>query len=266
MSLDGVRVVEMATLLPGPYAGARLVDLGADVVKVEPPAGDPAETMLPDGYAALNEGKTVVTLDLRDADDRRRFEERVADGDALVTSNRPSTLDKLDADPDSLHDLNPELVYVHLLGHADGERLGHDLTYQAAAGVPLDGVPPLPVADLAAAERVVQAVAVGLGDPGSVHRVTAETVAREWAEVAAEVHPLLVAEPGYGVFACGDGKPIALGCLEPATREALAEVLGLDAPDAEAIEAALAGEDRATWLERFERAGVPAEPVKRPPD
>lgn len=266
MSLDGVDVVEMTTLLPGPFAGMRLVDLGADVVKVEPPGGDPAETMLPEGYQELNAGKTIVELDLRDPDDRADFEERVADADALLTANRPSTLDKLDADPDALHDVNPELVYVHLLGHEDAERLGHDITYQAAGGVPLDGIPALPVADLAVAERAVQALAAGLHDPGSVHRVAAETVVGQWARVGEDLSPALSASPGYGVYTCGDGEPIALGCLEPASYEALAETLGLDELDDDAIEPALAAKDREAWLSRFEEAGVPAAPVKRRPD
>ena len=75
--LDGVRVVSLAVNVPGPVAAARLADLGADVVKVEPPAGDALQVAAPGWYRELTARQQVVPLDLRDAPDRERLEQRL---------------------------------------------------------------------------------------------------------------------------------------------------------------------------------------------
>ena len=100
--LAGFRVLDLSQYLPGPYAGQILADLGAEVVKIEPPAGDPFRQMPPldgDGlsafYKLINAGKTVVRLDLKDAAGKAAFLDLVDRADGLIESYRPGALARL---------------------------------------------------------------------------------------------------------------------------------------------------------------------------
>lgn len=265
--LDGVGVVEVATLLPGPFAGRRLLDLGADVTKVEPPGGDPVKHWDREGYEALNGDKDVVEIDLTTDDGRDLFRDRVAAADVVVTANRPSTLAKLGLAAPDLHAIRDDLVVVQLLGHADPDRVGHDLTYQVEAGLvgPGDDLPPVVVADLAVAERVATRAAAGLyhrerTGQGSVARVVAEEVAGSWATANRPVVDLLKAHPGYDIYACADGH-LAVACLSPKEWEGLCRQL--DEPDwigrpdgvEEALAARLAERPAKAWIK--ELTGLP---------
>ncbi len=123
--LDGVRVVEFAHVAAGPFAGMLLADLGADVVKVEPPAGDQMRAWPPfadDGaerfshnFASVNRNKRSVVADLRDPDDLARVRELVAAADVLVENYRPGVLDRLGVGYD--HVRHPGLVYCSISGY-----------------------------------------------------------------------------------------------------------------------------------------------------
>ncbi|MBI3707750.1 MAG: CoA transferase [Proteobacteria bacterium] len=143
--LAGVRVLDLSQYVPGPYAGLMLADLGADVVKVEPPGGDPARTLGPldaDGVAPLwklmNAGKTIVTLDLKAPAAAQRFAELVACADALIESYRPGVMERLGFGHARLRELNPRLVHAALSGYGQTGpwrlRTGHDINYMALAG------------------------------------------------------------------------------------------------------------------------------------
>lgn len=178
--LSGVRIVDLGQYLPGPHAAQLLADFGAEVVKVEPPEGDPLRRLGPtdsDGmtaaYKLLNAGKTVVRLDLKSADGRARFEALLGRADALVESYRPGALAKLGLAPERLRALNPRLVHASLSGWGYGgpyaQRAGHDLNYMAVGGgLAGSGLPerPLfafpPVADFASAQQTALAVAAAL--------------------------------------------------------------------------------------------------------
>src|ERR1700724_2965978 len=92
--LEGVRVLDLSIWRPGPYATQLLADLGADVLKVEPPGGDPMR-IFPELFATLNANKRSVVLNLRDGSDRARAHELVADADALVEGFRPGVAARL---------------------------------------------------------------------------------------------------------------------------------------------------------------------------
>ena len=143
--LAGTRVLDLSQYIPGPYATQWLSDLGAEVVKVEPPAGDPMRTMGPvdaDGttawYKLANRNKTVVQLDLKTERDRAAFAKLVAHADVLLESYRPGVLDRLGFSRDELVRLNPRLVHCSLSGYGQSGPLrltaGHDLTYVALSG------------------------------------------------------------------------------------------------------------------------------------
>src|SRR5215468_5516479 len=100
--LAGIRVLDLSQYLPGPYAALMLADLGADVVKVEPPGGDPGRLLPPldaDGLSPLwklvNAGKRVVTLDLKRERDADLLATLIARADVLLESYRPGVLDRL---------------------------------------------------------------------------------------------------------------------------------------------------------------------------
>ena len=100
--LEGVRLITLAQYVPGPAAIARMVAWGASALKIEPPEGDPLASSNPAWYTALTAGQEVVRLDLKDAADRARLDERLADADVLLTSSRPGALGRLGLDPKAL--------------------------------------------------------------------------------------------------------------------------------------------------------------------
>jgi formyl-CoA transferase len=170
--LAGVRVVDLSRALAGPYATMMLADAGADVLKVEPPAGDDSRGWLPfvdrDGvresayFLAANRGKRSVRLDLKTEDGARRLRELCADADVLVENYRPGLLDRLGLGLESLRAVNPRLITLSITGFGvggpDGHRAGFDQIVQAEAGLmSLTGAPDgdptrvgLPIADLLA--------------------------------------------------------------------------------------------------------------------
>lgn len=128
--LDGIRVLDLTQALAGPYCTMLLADLGADVVKIEPPNGDMTRfsgPFLPDdpeqaygGYfASVNRGKRSVVLDLKQDDDRERFLRLVDDADAVVENSRAGVMDRLGVGFDVLHARNPRLVYAAIRGFGD---------------------------------------------------------------------------------------------------------------------------------------------------
>ncbi|PSQ18300.1 CoA transferase [Halobacteriales archaeon QS_8_69_26] len=167
MRLDGIRVVDLTTLLPGPYATQLLADMGADVVKVERPGvGDPARAMsaapgAPDVFSAVNRGKRSVTLDLKTEAGREAALAIASDADGVVEGFRPGVAERLGVGYDEIRRENPGVVYCSLtgFGHAGPhrDRAGHDLNYVGMAGM-LDmtrspdgdvAIPGFPVADMA---------------------------------------------------------------------------------------------------------------------
>ena len=143
--LAGIRVLDLSQYLPGPYAALMLADLGAEVVKVEPPGGDPARALRPldaDGVSPMwklvNAGKRVVTLDLKHAGDAELLAALLSHADVLVESYRPGVLDRLGFTRPRLAALNPRLVHAALSGYGQTGpwrlRTGHDLNYMATGG------------------------------------------------------------------------------------------------------------------------------------
>lgn len=147
MRLDGVRVLDLTRLLPGPYATQLLADLGADVVKVEDTgAGDYARHLPPTTergvgavFDAVNRGKHSVAIDLKDDDGRAAFFDLVEEADVVIESFRPGVVDRLGVDFDSVRERNPDVVYVSLTGYGQAgplaDRAGHDLNYVGRAGL-----------------------------------------------------------------------------------------------------------------------------------
>ncbi|MBW7849844.1 MAG: CoA transferase [Rhodospirillales bacterium] len=244
--LSGVRVLDLSQYIPGPFATLMLADLGAEVVKLEPPAGDPMRSfgpVDPDGIAAyyklVNGGKTVLKLDLKTPSGARTFAELVSAADVLLESYRPGTLDRLGFDRARFENLNPALVHCALsgFGQTGPYRLaaGHDITYLASTGsLHVTGtdehpvVPFPPVADHAGAMQAVVSILAALmlrqrTGKGSYLDVSLAEAALAWQYTTlARSGGGLLRNQGilnggaafYRVYRTADGRFVALGALE----------------------------------------------------
>lgn len=144
--LDGIRVLDLTRLLPGPVCTLMLADMGADVIKIEDPqSGDYLRWSQPaiDGqsvyFRACNRGKRSMIIDLKHESGPDVLKKLVEDADVLVEGFRPGVMARLGCDYDALQAVNPKLVYCALSGWGvDGpyvHREGHDLNYISAAGI-----------------------------------------------------------------------------------------------------------------------------------
>ncbi len=171
-ALQGLRVLDLTRLLPGPVATLRLAEMGADVLKIEPPgAGDASRAMMRNSadeiagrpgafYQIVNRGKRETRLDLKSEGGRAVLLALARDADVLVESFRPGVMDRLGLGYETLRAINPKLVYCAITGYGTtspfAERAGHDINYVAYSGVlhqiaARDGAPVLPnfqIADL----------------------------------------------------------------------------------------------------------------------
>lgn len=160
--LDGVRVIELARILAGPWAGQTLADLGAEVIKVESPEGDDTRQWGPpfieraDGsrdaayFHSTNRGKSSVTADFRTPDGQQKVRDLVTDADVLIENFKVGGLAKYGLDYDSLSQLNPRLIYCSITGFGQtgpyAHRAGYDYIIQGMSGLmsvtgPADGAP-----------------------------------------------------------------------------------------------------------------------------
>lgn len=153
--LKGLKVVELARILAGPWIGQTLADLGADVIKVEAPEGDDTrrwgppfiERALPNGEAetvaayfhTTNRGKTSVTCDFSDPDQLERLRRMITDADVLIENFKVGRLKKFGLDYDTLSKLNPKLIYTSITGFGQtGPRAtqpGYDFLIQGMCGI-----------------------------------------------------------------------------------------------------------------------------------
>lgn len=145
-ALEGVRVLELSRVLAGPWCGMTLADLGAEVIKIEPPGGDDTRALGPpfrDGmsayFACANRNKRSLALDLGKPAARPIIDRLVQRADVLIQNYRLGTDRQLGVDYERLGALNPRLVYCHITGYGrtgpDRERPGYDFAIQAEAGL-----------------------------------------------------------------------------------------------------------------------------------
>ncbi len=180
-ALAGITVLEFARVLAGPWCGMTLADLGATVIKIEPPEGDDTRGWGPpfkDGlsayFACCNRGKRSIALDLRDPATRPVVEELVRRADVVIENFRTGGAEKLGVGYEVLRELNPRLVYCSISGYGrDGpqaDRPGYDFAIQGEAGLmavtgPVDGEPfrvGTPVADITSGNNATMAVLAAL--------------------------------------------------------------------------------------------------------
>ena len=237
--LRGVRILSLALNLPGPAALMRLAQMGARCTKINPPAGDPMQHYTPDGYALMHKGVAHKTLDLKSDAGQSAMHKLLPLTDVLLTSFRPSALNKLGLGWKALHKQYPALSLIEVVG-APGplaEIPGHDLTYQAEVGL-VNGMdlPPSLFADmggaLMATEATLKAVlSLKTTGKGSRHEV-ALSEAAAWLALPRQLRMTTPdgavggAHAGYRVYACKNGR-VAVAALEPHFALSLCKAAGL---------------------------------------
>ncbi|HEV3152411.1 MAG TPA: CoA transferase [Candidatus Baltobacteraceae bacterium] len=265
--LTGVRVLALVTNIPGPLAASRLARLGADVTKVEPVAGDPLERAAPRWYADLVAGVNVQRLDLRCS--QATLLAQLAKTDLLLTAMRARSLAALGLSWAQLHETFPSLSHVAIAGEAapNDDRAGHDLTYQARAGLLAPPQMPRTVfADMFAAERAVAACILALyararGGEATRSEIAIADGARELG--AAVRHGLTSpggslsgSFAGYALYRTADGW-IALAALEPHFQQRLCSALSAERIDRETFEAKFREHPTAYWESLAQREDLP---------
>jgi crotonobetainyl-CoA:carnitine CoA-transferase CaiB-like acyl-CoA transferase len=286
-ALQGIRVLDLSRLLPGPYATLLLSDMGADVVKIEDPgAGDYLRAVAPEMFERLNRGKRSCVLDLKAPEGRDPFLALAARADVVVESFRPGVMERLGCGWNELHAKNPRLVLASISGYgARGpyrDRAGHDLGYIALAGVlwALRGqVPRVQLADMVGGGLFcVVGVLAALherartGEGRHVQVSMTDNVAQLLAAGTTDV--LDGTRPCYSVYRSSDGIYFALAALEPkfwlafcdaAGRTDLADK-GLDTDARPEVEKLFASRTSAQWLAFAAMHDVCLEPVLPPND
>jgi CoA:oxalate CoA-transferase len=263
--LAGVTVIDLSELLPGPFVTQSMVDLGAEVIKVErPPHGDNARRIGPGTFESVNRGKKSILADLKQEEDRARIRALIVQADVLIEGYRPGVMARLGLNYESLKADAPQLIYASLTGFGqqgpDAMLPGHDINYLGAAGVLSvsgedDGPPTqtlgLPVADLAGAMACLSAILAALYQrthSGSgqyldvaivdsvLHWMTPRLGQFAHAEVldGASQRRYLRNKPAYGIFRCADGRHITIGALEDHFWAGLNSELKLFVDDADA--------------------------------
>jgi crotonobetainyl-CoA:carnitine CoA-transferase CaiB-like acyl-CoA transferase len=250
-ALQGIRILDLSRMLPGPYCSMMLADLGAEVIKIEEPTiGDPTRRSPPmiDGrsapFAQVNRNKKSVAIDLKQTQGRDIFMKLAAQADCVLEQFRPGVVDRLGINYAAVAQVNPRIVYCSLTGFGQdgphGERSGHDLNYLALSGVlglttDEGGKPVIPgvqVADLAGGMVTGFAILAALlarerTGRGQYIDVSMFDVMLSMLPIPASnqlagntipvggKYVLSGAYPFYNVYETRDGKFMTLGALEP---------------------------------------------------
>lgn len=156
--LQGIRILDLSRLLPGPLGTMLMADMGAEVIKIEDPKQPDYVRMFPPfqngeslNYLSFNRSKLSVTIDLNSDEGKTQFFELVKTADVVVEQFRPNFLDKIGIDYEAAKAVNPKIIYVSITGYGQTgpykNLAGHDLNYTAVAGVlGVTGSPDEPIA------------------------------------------------------------------------------------------------------------------------
>ncbi|WP_420619646.1 CaiB/BaiF CoA transferase family protein [Candidatus Poriferisocius sp.] len=269
--LNGIRVVEIAGIGPGPFAAMMLADLGADVVRID--RADRVRDEIPDTphFDVLNRGRRSVGVDLKHPDGVETVLKLVESADGLIEGFRPGVAERLGIGPDECLARNPRLVYGRMTGWGqDGpyaSMAGHDINYIALSGVlgaiGRTGEAPVPPVNLAGdfgGGGMLLALGMVAGMLEARTSGQGQEVDASMVEGSALLITMIYGMHGlgawgprgtnlldtgawfYDVYECADGEYISLGSLEPQFFAEMVEKLGIDADGIDQ-------NDRSTWSE-----------------
>jgi len=262
--LEGIRVLDFSTLLPGPLTTLILAEAGAEVIKIErPPAGDEIRTYVPKVgrdsvvFAQLNRGKRSIAIDLKEPGAIERLMPLVRSADILVEQFRPGVMERLGLGYETLKSINPGLIYCSLTGYGrtgpKANKAAHDLNYVAESGmlslVAREGetpsMPPVLIADIGAGTYpAVINVLLGLQARASSGQGCHIDISMNdnvlpfmyWAigeGLGLQLWPrpgqglVTGGSPRYNIYRTADGRFIAAAPLEQRFWEPFCEVIGL---------------------------------------
>src|SRR5215207_7499460 len=259
--LAGIRVIELANFIAGPLCGTLLADMGADVVKVEPPGGDMSRATPPNrngesvSFTALNRNKRSLVLDLKQPDAQAVMRKLAAKSDVFVEANRPGALEKMGLGAEHLKAVNPKIIYTSVSGFGqtgpDRRRAGVNLIIEAFSGaLSVTGEPgEMPMrpgvqtadvfgalfATYATLASLVGAGRTGEGRVADISLVEASIAAAAW-EAAEYLETGNAPQPmgnrhrltaPYQLFETRDGHYLAIGTPNDGLFAKLMQVLGL---------------------------------------
>jgi alpha-methylacyl-CoA racemase len=287
--LQGIKVVDFSTLLPGPMASLVLVEAGAEVIKIERPGrGDEMRSYEPRfgstsaNFAILNRGKQVLALDLKQTQDLARAKALALEADVLIEQFRPGVMARLGLSYEALAEHNPRLIYCSITGYGqDGPKAqvaAHDMNYLAEAGllslvVDQDGTPNIPhtpIADigggaypaiinilLAVQERQITGrgrhLDIAMADNvfPFLYWALANTALGEPPRPGGEL--ITGGSPRYGVYRTRDGRYLAAAPIESQFWTRFCQIVGLpETADKAAVKAAIGARTGAEWQAAFE--------------
>jgi len=252
LPLEGIRILDLARLGPGPHSSQILADFGAEIIKVEPPSKDGKELTMP---RVIRRNTRSIVLNLKRDEGREIICKLVATVDVVMEGFRPGVAKRLGMDYESLREIKPDIICVSLTGFGQegpySQVVGHDINYQSMAGIlhltgDRDGPPHIPgnaIADDAGGISGALAITIallgrdrtGLGQHVDLSMVdTLLTMMLLNVDGYAEtgVSPrrgetmLTGVYPFYNVYECRDGKYLSVGAIEPWFWDKLCRLLG----------------------------------------
>ncbi|UIZ58108.1 CoA transferase [Acinetobacter sp. SCLZS86] len=262
-ALNGLKVLDFSTLLPGPFASLYLADMGAEVIHIESATRPDLIRMFPPyangqatSHSYLNRNKQSITLDLKSPDSIQLILDKIGEFDIVLEQFRPGVMQRLGLDYASLAKINPRLIYCSITGYGQTgdyqHRAGHDINYLALAGIAghsgrqAGGPPPLgiQVADVAGGSlhalvailsAVIERQRSGLGQyidismtdcAATLNNMAASAVLAAQLPQYAE-QSYLNGGSYYDYYETADGRYLSVGSLEPQFMQGLAQILNL---------------------------------------
>ncbi len=261
MKLEGIRVLDLSQFLPGPHFTMMMSDHGADVIRIEPPSGEPTRDIGARQAGAsvwfrnTHRGKRSVVLDLKDPAGHGAFLRLAAKADVIVEAFRPGVVDRLGIGYEQIRAINPRIVYCSIAAFGQTgpmvQRPAHDVSIQAESGLvslnlSADGspaMPCIPAADMAASLMAMNGVLMALlrrekTGAGDYIDISMQDSLVSWlvnvvGPVFAEDRDLVPQEERsfggaafYNIYRCADGRYITLGGSEIKFAENLLNALG----------------------------------------
>lgn len=277
-ALNGLKVLDFSTLLPGPFATMYLADMGAEVIHIESPSRPDLIRIMPPyangqatAHSYLNRNKQSIVLDLKDPASIELIKAKISEFDIVIEQFRPDVMRRLGLDYSTLAEINPRLIYCSITGYGQTgsykDRAGHDINYLALAGIAGysgrqdSGPPPLgiQVADIAGGSlhaviailaAVVERGRSGMGQyidismtdcVASLNSMAASATLAAQVEQAPE-HGMLNGGIFYDYYMTQDSRYLSIGSLEPQFMSGLS--IALDLPLLLQKGASLDAEDR----------------------
>lgn len=242
--LKGIKIIDFTRYFPGPYAALRLLDWGAQVVKIESPEGDPARALYPyhgaEGpvFRSVNRGKSAICANLKDDEGKRRVWEEIKDADIILEGFRPGVMARLGFSYEDAKAVNPGIVYCSLSGYGQTGPLstisGHDINYMALSGC-LDQLidsagrpikPWIAIADLVGGLAASEAMLAGLAHRAltgegcycdiSLAESALSLLGLQMTNysLTGETRGCMDTSISYGVYETKDGRFVTIGAME----------------------------------------------------